>query len=108
MTVKSQLHACVDALMAGARAAERAAELAAEREEEPDRRVPATLRACLDVVERLEHSSVDVTVMQVDIALGVLKQAAVELAARPVPNAVPGAMRNALDRLQRLRDELNA
>ena len=90
--------------MAGVRAAERAA----ERTDDPDTRVLRTLRACQDVVERLERSSVDVTVMQVDIALGVVKQAVVDLTAGSAANAVLGAVRNAVDRLQRLRDELKA
>lgn len=98
MTVKSQLHACVDSLMSGLKAAERAAE--------PDPRVLATIRACLDVVERLEHSSKDVTVFEVEIALKVVKQAALELSRDPIANTVKVTVRNAVDRLERLRDEL--
>jgi len=104
LTVKSQLHACCDSLMAGVRAAERAA----ERTDDTDPRVLRTLRACQDVVERLERSSADVTEMQVEIALGVVKQAVVDLTAGSAANAVLGAVRNAVDRLQRLRDELKA
>lgn len=88
--------------MAGARAAERAA----ERTDDPDPRVLRTLRACQDVVERLERSAVDVTLPQVEIALGVVKQAIVDLTASSATNAVIGAVRNAADRLQKLRDEL--
>lgn len=100
MTVKSQLHSCGESLMAGVRAAERAAE--------PDPRVLATLRACQDVVERLEQSSAEVSVLEVEIALRVVKQAAVELAAEPVANTVRATVRNALDRLERLHAELNS
>jgi hypothetical protein len=98
MTVKSQLHACVDSLMVGVRAAQRAAE--------PDPRVLATLRACLDVVERLEQSAAHVSASQLELALGVVKQAVVELGRNPAPApAVLGAARNAVDRLQRLHAE---
>jgi hypothetical protein len=101
MTAKGQLHACVDSLMVGVRAAERAAV--------PDPRVLATLRACLDVVERLEQSAADVTASQLVIALGVVNQAVVELRRAPaLAPAVLGAVRNAVDRLQRLHAEHSA
>lgn len=99
MTVKSQLHACGDSLMVAVRVAQRAAV--------PDPRVLATLRACLDVVERLEQSSAEVSASQIEIALGVVKQAIVEFSREPAPAAaVLGAVRNAVDRLQRLHGEL--
>jgi len=99
MSVKSQLSACGDSLMVAVRAAGRAAA--------PDPRVLATLRACQDVVERLQQSSAAVSADQVEMALGVVKQAAVELGREPqVAPAVLGAVRNAIDRLQRLRAEL--
>ena len=99
MTVKSQLHACSDSLMVAVRAAGRAAT--------PDPRVLATLRACQDIIERLEQSSAVVSPEQVEMALGVVKQAAVELGGDMlVAPAVLGAVRNAIDRLQRLRAEL--
>lgn len=101
MTVKSQLHACCDSLMTGVRTAERAAV--------PDTRILATLRACLDVVERLERSSSDVSAAQVEIALGVVEHAAVEIGTEPVAaRTVLVAVRNAVDRLRRLKAELNA
>ena len=99
MSVKSQLHACADALMVAVRAAGRAAV--------PDPRVLATLRACQDIVERLEQSSTDVSTAQVEMALSVVKQAAVEFGREPAAApAVLGAVRNAVDRLQRLLTEL--
>lgn len=101
MTVKSQLHSCGDSLMVAVRAAQRAAV--------PDRRILATLRACQDIVERLEQSSTEVRADQVDMALGVVKQAAVEFGKEPAAApAVIGAVRNAVERLQRLRTELPA
>lgn len=101
MTTKSQLHACVDSLMVAVRTAERGVV--------PDSRVLETLRACLDVVEGLEQSSAGVTASQVEMALGVVKQAAVEFRGEPVAaHAVLVAVRNAVDRLQRLQAELNA
>jgi hypothetical protein len=101
MTIKSQLHACREALMAGLRAAERA--------DVPDTRVMATLRACLDVVEHLEHWSDEVSASQVDTALAVVERAAVEFGTEPVAaHAVLVAVRNAVGRLQRLRTELES
>lgn len=101
MSNKSQLHACADALMAGLRAAERA--------EVPDPRILATLRACLDVVEHLEHWATDVDASQVATALEVVERAAVEFGSEPVAaHAVLVAVRNAIDRLQRLQVELES
>ena len=70
MTVKGQLHACRDSLMAGMRA-RRAAHAESERR--------AAVRACLDLVEHLVRQSLDVTTAEVETTLAVLEQAFAEL-----------------------------
>ena len=99
MSIKSQLHACVDALMTATRAAQRASD--------PDRKVLETLRACQDVVERLEQSAAEVTAAHLEMALSVVTHGLVELgrAEAPAPTVL-AAVRNAVDRLERLRAEV--
>jgi hypothetical protein len=101
VTIKSQLHATGDSLMVAVRAAQRAPT--------PDQHILKTLRACQDVVERLEQSAVEVNAVQVEMALSVVMQALIEFGRQenPAP-AVLGAVRNAVDRLQRLRTEFPA
>jgi hypothetical protein len=80
---------------------------AAERAAAPDQQMLATLRACQDVIERLEQGATEVTAVQVDLALSVVTNALVEFGRKESPApAVLGAVRNAVDRLQRLRTEL--
>jgi hypothetical protein len=100
MTVKSQLHACAEALMVGVRATERAVV--------PDPRVLAILRACLDVVERLRRSAEEVTADQVTIALNVVRQAEADLSRSQAPvRVVLKAVGNARERLEQLHTELD-
>lgn len=101
MSVKSQLHACGDALMVAVRATQRAAT--------PHAQNLKTIRACQDVIERLEQSAAEVSAVEIELALNVVTQALVDLGRQPAPvPAVLGAVRNAVDRLQRLRTEFPA
>jgi hypothetical protein len=79
---------------------------AAQRAAPPDQQVLKALRACQDIIERLEQSATEVSAAQVEMALSVVTQALLELGRRPTPApAVLGAVRNAVDRLQRLRTD---
>jgi hypothetical protein len=99
MSVKGQLNACGESLMIGIRRVQRSAA--------PDEQTLTTLRACLDVVERLERSAGEIVADQVDMALAVVTKASQELGqGATIAPAVTGAVRNAADRLQRLRSEL--
>jgi len=99
MTVKSQLSACRDSIMAGMRAAARGAT--------PNERVDQVLRACLDLVEHMERQSATVTTAEVGTTLAVLERAAAELESEALAsNAVLIALQNAIGRLQSLRAEI--
>ena len=104
MTVKGQLQACRDSLMAGMRAASRGAT--------PNPRAEPLLRACLDLVEHLVGQSLDVTTAEVETTLAVLERAFGELEgdspADTVMNPASVALKNAIGRLKALRLELNA
>jgi hypothetical protein len=100
VTVKSQLTACRDSLMAGMRAAARGAA--------PDERAGTLIRACLNLVEHLTAQSSDVTVAEVNTTLNVLEQALTEMERDAEPNAASAAVRNAIGRLQGLRAEISA
>lgn len=101
MRVKHQLHACRDSLMVAVRAAQQATS--------PDPQVLKTLRACHDMIEQLEAAPTDASSVQIDLALTVVTQALVEFGRKPDPApAVLGAVRNAVDLLQRLRTEFPA
>jgi hypothetical protein len=100
VTVKSQLTACRDSLMAGMRAAGRGAV--------PDERAATLLRACLDLVEHLTGEAKEVSVSEVNTTLNVLNQALSEMERDAEPNAASGALRNAIGRLQVLRTEISA
>ena len=101
MTVKSQLNACRDSLMAGMRAASRGAT--------PNQRVEKLLRACLDLVEHMARQSEALTTAEVGTTLGVLEQALAELENEAgTSNAVLIALQNAIGRLQSLRAEIGA
>ena len=104
MTVKGQLHACRDSLMAGMRAASRGAT--------PNPRAEPLLRACLDLVEHLVRQSLEVTAAEVETTLAVLEQAFAELEsgadADAAMNPASVALKNAIGRLKALRLELTA
>ena len=101
MTVKGQLHACRDSLMAGMRAASRGTA--------PNPKAESLIRACLDLVEHLVRQSLDVTTAEVETTLGVMEQAYGEMEA-DVGSAHGStvALKNAIGRLKALRLELTA
>ena len=99
MSVKGQLHACRDSLMAGMRAIGRGAV--------PNPKAEALLRACLDMVEHLARQSLDVTTAEVETTLGVLEQAHAEMDAEVgSAHAATVALKNAIGRLRALRIEI--
>jgi sirohydrochlorin ferrochelatase len=104
MTVKGQLHACRDSLMAGMRAASRGSS--------PNPRAEPLLRACLDLVEHLVRQSVDVTTAEVETTLAVLERAFGELedgtGDATTMNPASVALKNAIGRLKALRLEIAA
>ena len=101
MTVKGQIHACRDSLMAGMRATGRSAT--------PNQRAEKLLRACLDLVEHLGRQSLDVKIGEVETTLGVLEQAYAELEAESgSTNAVSVSLRNAIGKLKALKIEMGA
>lgn len=100
MTVKGQLHACRDSLMAGMRAAARGT---------PNAKAEALLRACLDLVEHLVRQSLDVTTAEVETTLGVMEQAYAEMDTDVgTAHGATVALKNAIGRLKALRLELTA
>jgi hypothetical protein len=109
MTVKGQLHACRDSLMAGMRAAARGSS--------PNPRAEPLLRACLDLVEHLTRQSLGVTTAEVETTLAVLERAYGELesdasAATPddasaATSPASVALKNAIGRLKALRLEID-
>ena len=101
MSVKGQLNACRDSLMAGMRATSRAAV--------PNPKVDALLRACMDLVEHLAGQSMDVTTAEVETTLGVLENTYGELDAEVgATNAATVSLKNAIGRLRALRLEIGA
>jgi len=91
MSFNSRIRACRDALIVALRAAERAA----------DERALTLVRACLDIVEYLEHQPA-ATDENAQMALSVLERADAELVTVPARTpAVRAALRKALDKLQR-------
>jgi hypothetical protein len=99
MSVKGQLHACRDSLMAGMRATGRAAV--------PNAKAEGLLRACLDLVEHLARQSLDVTTAEVETTLGVLEQAYAEMDTEVgATHAATVALKNAIGRLRALRIEI--
>jgi len=99
VTVKSQLTACRDSLMAGMRAATRGAA--------PDERAATLLRACLDLVEHMTGQAAEVTAAEVNTTLNVLGQALVDMERDADPTAASTALRNAIGRMQALRSEIS-
>src|SRR4051812_20297849 len=98
MSVKGQLNASRDFIMAGMRAAGRAGA--------SNEHAMKLLRACLDLIEHLEMQSLAVTPGDVETTLKVLHGAAGELEQDESASAVLAALRNAIGRLQTLRTEL--
>src|SRR3954468_19092203 len=99
MSIKGQLHACRDSLMAGMRAAARGAS--------PNPKAEALLRACLDLVEHLTRQSLDVTTAEVETTLGVLEQAYAEMDADAgATHAATVALKNAIGKMKALRLEI--
>src|SRR6185295_18392022 len=101
MSVKGQLNACRDSLMAGMRATSRGAA--------PNPKAEGLLRACMDLVEHLAGQSMDVTTAEVETTLGVLENAYGELDAEVgATNPATVSMKNAIGRLRALRLEIGA
>ena len=101
MTVKGQLNACRDSLMAGMRATSRAAV--------PSAKAEALLRACMDLVEHLTGQSREVTIAEVQTTLTVFQQAYDEMDTEVgTTNAATVALKNAIGRLRALRLEIEA
>jgi hypothetical protein len=101
MTVKGQLSACRDFLMAAIRASIRNAL--------QNENAGKILQACLDLVEELVRKADRVTADEVMTVLDVLTRAAQELDDdTPASTAVVAAVRNAIGRMQTLRTEMAA
>jgi hypothetical protein len=101
MSVKGQLHACRDSLMAGMRATSRAAV--------PNPKAEQLIRACMDLVEHLVRQSLDVTTAEVETTLSVVENAYNEMEAEVgAANAATVALKNAIGRLRALRLEIEA
>jgi len=100
MSIKSQLTASRDFLMAGMRASARVQTQNPQAEK--------VLRACLDLVETLVRQPPEnITVMDVEKTLNVLHAAANELDDETAAtSAFVSSIRNAVGRLQSLRSEL--
>ena len=99
MSVKGQLSACRDFLMAAIRASARTT----LRNENAGK----ILQACLDLVEELVRKADRVTTDEVATVLDVLTRAAQELDDDAPPSAaVVAALRNAIGRLQTLRTDM--
>ena len=97
MSVKGQLHTCRDVLLVAMRKAERF-----ERETSVN-----VLRACLDLVEHMEHTADKVTQNEIDLTLKVFNQALKDVDDKsPVAPALIGAVKNAIGRLESLRTEI--
>jgi hypothetical protein len=101
MSIKGQLNACRDSLMAGMRATSRGSA--------PNAKAEALLRACMDLVEHLASQSLNVTTAEVETTLGVLEQAYGEMEAEVgATNAATVSLKNAIGRLRALRIEIGA
>jgi hypothetical protein len=96
MSVKGQLRACTDFLMVAMKAAERASSENGKK----------LARACMDHVELLVRQSENVKIAEVEATIPLLNKAAAELQADEAAVAIVSALRNAIGRLQALRDEL--
>lgn len=97
MSVKGQLHTCRDVLLVAMKKAERF-----------DRQTSVNvLRACLDLIEHMEHTADKVTQNEIDLTLKVIKQAVKDVDDKsPVAPALVAAVKNAVSRLETLRAEI--
>ena len=97
MSVKGQLHTCRDVLLVAMKKAERF-----ERQTSVQ-----VLRACLDLIEHMEHTADKVTHNELDLTLKVLTQAAKDVDDKSsVAPALIAAVKNAIGRLETLRTEI--
>ena len=65
------------------------------------------LRACLDLIEHMEHTADKVTQNEIDLTLKVIKQAVKDVDDKsPVAPALVAAVKNAVSRLETLRAEI--
>jgi hypothetical protein len=97
MSVKGQLHTCRDVLLVAMKKAERF-----ERQTSVN-----VLRACLDLIEHMEHTADKVTQNEIDLTLKVIKQAVKDVDDKsPVAPALVAAVKNAVSRLETLRAEI--
>jgi SUMO ligase MMS21 Smc5/6 complex component len=99
MSVKGQLTASRDFLMAAIRASTRGAT--------PNEHAGKVLQACLQLIEQLTRKADLLSADEVQTALDVLTRAAHELDDEtPRTTAIVAALRNAIGRLQALRTEI--
>jgi len=99
MSVKGQLTASRDFVMAAIRASPRGAT--------PNEPAGKVLQACLELIEQLVRKAELVSADEVTTALDVLTRAAHELDDEtPRTTAIVAAMRNAIGRMQALRSEI--
>ena len=97
MSVKGQLHACRDVLLVAMKKAERF-----------DRAHSVKLiRACMDLVEHMEHGADKLTHNELDTTLTVLTQATKEVDDKsPVAPALVASLKNVTSRLETLRTDI--
>jgi hypothetical protein len=101
MTVRGQLTASRDFLMAAIRASTRGAT--------PNEHAGQVLQACLDLIEQLVRKADRVSADEVESVLDVLTRAAHELDDETAKTtAIVAAVRNAIGRMQALRTEIAA
>jgi hypothetical protein len=99
MSIKGQLSASREYLMAGMRSAGRGAT--------PNAQAEKLLRACLDLIEAMVRAPEAVMMSDVETTLAVLHQSAAELEDETHPNnAIVAAIQNAIGKMQQLRVEL--
>ncbi|SRR5258708_7376486 len=97
MSVKGQLHACRDVLLVAMKKAERFERAHSVK----------LIRACMDLVEHMEHGAEKLTHNELDTTLTVLNQAAKEVDDKSsVAPALVGALKNVIGRLETLRTEI--
>src|SRR4026209_1904029 len=99
MSIKGQLNACRDSLMAGMRATSRGAT--------PSPKAEALLRACMDLVEPLAGQSLNVPTAEGGKTLGGPGQAHGEMETEVgATHAATVSLKNAIGRLRALRLEI--
>ena len=101
MSVKGQLTASRDFLLAAIRASARSAT--------PNEEAGKVLQACLELIEQLVRKADYISADEVATALDVLTRAAAELDDEtPKTTPIVAALRNAIGRMQTLRSEIAA